>query len=99
MSILNDICLGYLGIHGQLISQLMYIPYVLNVFDKMLQGKDLVILKEFGYRPFMKPVYSLERSLVKSPRLIPVNVSMRTFEQLCLKSHSFAFVFWLLAKF
>ena len=73
---LNDICLGYLELHDQLISQLMYIPSVLNVFDKMLQGKDLVIFKEFGCRPFMKLVYSLERSSVKSLRLILGHVIM-----------------------
>ena len=76
MCMLNDICLGYLELHDQLISQLMYIPSVLNVFDKMLQGKDLVIFKEFGYRPSMKLVYSLERSSVKSLRLILGHVIM-----------------------
>ena len=76
MCMLNDICLGYLEIHGHLISQLMNIPSVLNVFDKILQGKDLVIFKEFDYRPFMKLVYSLERSSVKSLRLILGHVIM-----------------------
>ena len=76
MCLLNDICLGYLEIHDQMISQLMYILSVLNVYDKMLQGKDLVIFKEFGYRPFMKLVYSLERSSVKSLRLILGDVIM-----------------------
>ena len=73
---LNDICLGYLELHDQLILQLMYIPSVLNVFDKMLQGKDLVIFKEFGFRSIMKLVYSLERSSVKSLRLILGHVIM-----------------------
>ena len=76
MCLLNDICLGYLEIHDKMISQLMYILSVLNVFDKMLQGQDLVIFKEFGYRPFMKLVYSLERSSVKSLRLILGHVIM-----------------------
>ena len=43
-----DIYFGYFEIHGQLISQLMYISSVLNVFDKMHQGKTMSSLKNLG---------------------------------------------------
>ena len=77
---LNNFCFGYLGIHGQWISKLMFIPFVLHVFDKMSNVKTLSIFKEFGLIPFMKFVYFHEKSLVQSSRLILGHIIMWTLE-------------------
>ena len=39
---------GYFEIHGQLISQLMYVSSILNEFDKIPQGKTTSSLKNLG---------------------------------------------------
>ena len=59
---LNNFCFGYLGIHGQWISKLMFIPFVLHVFDKMPNVKTLSIFKEFGFIPSWNLFISMRKA-------------------------------------